>query len=56
VKCVWDTVDSSEKPDIHETIGEGVESVMKNSLHRRSLDNVTVVIISFDGFKRAIDE
>ena len=28
---------------------------MKNSLFRRSLDNVTVVIIAFTGFKRALD-
>mmetsp|Transcript_18157 Transcript_18157/g.16066 ORF Transcript_18157/g.16066 Transcript_18157/m.16066 type:complete len:83 (+) Transcript_18157:528-776(+) len=27
---------------------------MKNSLNRRSLDNVTIVIIAFSGFKEAI--
>jgi hypothetical protein len=29
---------------------------MKNSLNRRSLDNVTVVIVAFNGFKKAIEE
>ena len=51
IDCVWNTVEHSDKPDIHETLGEGAESIMKNSLNRRSLDNVTVVIISFDGFR-----
>jgi serine/threonine protein phosphatase PrpC len=34
----------------------GVECIMKNALHRRSLDNVTIVIVAFNGFKKAIEE
>jgi protein phosphatase PTC2/3 len=56
VSCVWKTVRQQANPDIHETLGLGVECIMKNALHRRSLDNVTVVIIAFEGFKRTIEE
>jgi hypothetical protein len=31
-----------------------VETVLKNSLYRQSLDNVTVVMIAFQGFKRRV--
>jgi len=34
--------------------GMGVEYVLKNSLLRRSLDNVTVVIIGFSNFKHSV--
>jgi hypothetical protein len=32
----------------------GVEYVMKNALLRRSLDNVTVVVIGFESFQRKL--
>ena len=34
--------------------GMGVEYILKNSLLRRSLDNVTVVIIAFSNFKHTV--
>lgn len=34
--------------------GMGVEYILKNSLLRRSLDNVTVVLIGFNNFKHAV--
>lgn len=40
--------------DVHQVLGLGAESIMKNSLNRRSLDNVTVVIVAFSGFKDTI--
>lgn len=56
VSCVWKTVKSTENPDVHETLGVGVECIMKNALNWWSLDNVTVVIIAFNGFKWAIED
>jgi protein phosphatase 2C family protein 2/3 len=50
VDCVWNTVSSTSATDVHTVVGEGAECIMKNALNRRSLDNVTVVIIGFDGF------
>ena len=34
--------------------GMGVEYILKNSLLRRSLDNVTVVIVAFSNFKHSV--
>ena len=34
--------------------GLGVEYILKNSLLRRTLDNVTVVLISFSNFKHKV--
>lgn len=34
--------------------GMGVEYILKNSLLRRSLDNVTVVVIGFSNFKHSV--
>lgn len=35
---------------IHKQVGMGVEYIIKNALLRRSLDNVTAVLVAFDGF------
>jgi len=56
VDCVWNTIKTIENPDIHESLGQGAECIMKNALNRRSLDNVTVVLVSFTGFKKAIED
>ena len=40
--------------DVHKLCGIGVEYIIKNSLLRRSLDNVTVVIIAFSNFKHSL--
>jgi hypothetical protein len=38
--------------NVHKQCGLGVEYVLKNSLVRRTLDNVTVVMIAFSNFKK----
>ena len=40
--------------DVHKMCGMGVEYILKNSLLRRSLDNVTVVVIGFSNFKHTV--
>ena len=52
IQCVWNTVHDEAAPNIHQFSGLGVECILKNSLMRRTLDNVTVVIISFANFKK----
>lgn len=62
VACVWRAVyDNQTHPtvkgkvkDVHKMCGMGVEYILKNTLLRRSLDNVTVVIIGFNNFKHAV--
>jgi protein phosphatase 2C family protein 2/3 len=55
-KCVWDSCETNKwqqnpnsKPaqSVHQQCGLAVESVLKNSLYRQSLDNVTVVMVAF---------
>jgi serine/threonine protein phosphatase PrpC len=63
VKCVWESCDANKwqsnptyRPaqSVHQQCGLAVESVLKNSLYRQSLDNVTVVMIAFVNFKRQV--
>ena len=39
---------------VHQFCGLGVEGILKNSLMRQSLDNVTVVMVAFQNFKRMV--
>ena len=39
---------------IHTQLGMGVEYILKNALLRRSLDNVTVVVIGFESFQKKL--
>lgn len=52
VQCMWNSLRDERVGDIHQQTGKGVECIIKNSLFRKSLDNVTVVIITFENFER----
>ena len=63
VKCVWESCDRNKwqqnqnqkaSQSVHQQCGLAVESVLKNALYRQSLDNVTVVMIGFQNFKRKV--
>jgi len=51
VKIVWETANRSSAKTIHQLSGEAVDAIMKGSIIRKTLDNITVVMISFEGFK-----
>ena len=61
IKAVWRAAyDNFNHPsvkgtatDVHKLAGMGVEYILKNTLLRRSLDNVTVVLIAFSNLKHA---
>jgi protein phosphatase 2C family protein 2/3 len=59
VKCVWNSVADNRSlkvaSNVHKQTGMAVEYILKNTLLRRTLDNVTVVMIAFNNFKRAGD-
>lgn len=60
-KSVWLTCDTlkeqtKEQTSIHQYCGIGAESVLKNSLYRQSLDNVTVVLIAFQNFQKLLTQ
>ena len=52
IDSIWITTKESKTKNIHKQCGVGVDMVMKTSLVRRSLDNVTVVIIAFSNFEK----
>lgn len=58
VECVWNSVVDNRHMkvanNVHKQTGMAVEYILKNSLLRRTLDNVTVVMIAFKNFKRAV--
>ena len=57
VECVWNSVKDNKTlkaaNNVHKQSGMGVEYILKNTLLRRSVDNVTVVMIAFNNFKHA---
>jgi len=53
VKMIWDST-SERASDIHQQCGLGVEGIMRESLVRRTLDNITVVMISLKNFKHKL--
>lgn len=54
VQCVWNGVANELAQNVHQQSGVGIETIIKNTLMRRSLDNVTAVIIAFSNFKKVV--
>ena len=52
VQCCWNSAKEDLQLNIHKQSSLAVEYVLKNALLRRTMDNVTVVLISFANFKR----
>ena len=61
-KAVWMTCETTKQHaklgnssvSVHQFSGLGVEAILKNSLMRQSLDNVTVVMVAFENFKKTL--
>jgi hypothetical protein len=52
IKAVWMTTRDSHKcQDIHYQCGISVDMIIKSSLMRKTLDNVTCVMIAFENFQ-----
>lgn len=52
VQEVWTSLSARKEQTLHKQCGVAVEAVLQSALEKRSLDNVTVVMICFKGFKR----
>ena len=50
-KCVWIT-EGNKLKNVHEQCGMAVDMIIKTSLMRKSLDNVTSLVIAFPNFER----
>lgn len=58
VDSVWMTMtnkDENRPKDLHSQCALGVDMIMKSSLVRRTLDNVTVLLIAFQNFENTIN-
>lgn len=55
VQCVWNGVKSEKRSKVHQQCGVGVDTILKNALLRRSLDNVTTLMVSFSNFKKLMN-
>ena len=57
IQYAWRAIRESPYSDIHQVSGCAVEAVMRHALQRRTLDNVTVVLIGLPGLVcRAVTE
>ena len=59
INVVWKCTDDLARlypgtKTVHQLSGLGVDYILKNSLLRRSLDNVTSVLVAFRNFKHAV--
>ena len=63
--CIWQTcniykmkeedIEEYEVHNVHQQCMTGVDMIMKSSLMRKTLDNVTVVLVGFKNFEREIN-
>lgn len=53
IEVVWDTFkrDKGNFSNIHEFCGKAVENIMKLAFNKKTLDNITVVMIAFEGLE-----
>ena len=54
VKLVWEAANKSKARSIHELAGESADNIMKSSIIKKTLDNITVVMIVFENFKNKL--
>lgn len=53
IEAVWETFkrDRGTFQTIHEFCGKAVENIMRLAFHKKTLDNITVVLIAFEGLE-----
>lgn len=51
ISSIWSGLDDTNPPNVHAACGIAVEAVIKSAMIRKSLDNLTAVLISFPSFK-----
>jgi len=54
IMSVWKSVEDNSYDNIHSYSVTAIDYVIKNALYRKTLDNVTSVIIVFSGFKHKV--
>jgi len=51
IQCYWNSIKDECASNSHKQCAVGTDTVMKNALLRRSLDNVSVVMVGFHNFE-----
>ena len=53
IEAVWDTFrrDKGAFSTLHEFCGKAVENIMKLAFNKKTLDNITVVMVAFEGLE-----
>lgn len=51
VDIVWATTKENRGDNIHQVCANAVEQIMKTAIAKRTVDNITVVMIAFSSFK-----
>lgn len=51
IEAVWSCAREFKGENIHQTCANGVELIMKSAIAKRTVDNITVVMIAFSSFK-----
>lgn len=52
VNCCWHTVNYQRAGNVHKQCGKAIDLILKASVAKRTLDNITVVMIAFANFKK----
>ncbi len=58
-KTVWESINSQKGQNLHQALGNASESLVKTALLKKSLDNVTAIVLSFSNlesfFQKTLD-
>lgn len=55
LQSIWSSAFDLTAPSVHLQVGKAVDAVLNAALARRSLDNVTCVIVAFPKFKEKVN-
>ena len=50
LQCVWEGVLEDKGANVHDQCGRAVDRILKMSVAKKTMDNITVVFIAFDAF------
>ena len=56
MKTVWGAFHTQglRQPNVHQQCGISIEMILKSSVARKTLDNITAVMVAFYNFKKAV--
>jgi protein phosphatase PTC2/3 len=56
VETCWEAINSGPGKSIHEKISQSVQLLLKTSAARRTLDNITVVMVGLENLQRFVNQ